>query len=1083
MCATCGRENPDGFRHCGFCGAALTAAPVERRKLATLVFCDLSGSTALGERTDPESVRALMRAYFDEMRAALERHGGTVEKFIGDAVVAAFGVPEAHEDDALRACRAALEMQARVERRFGGRIAIRIGVNTGEVVAGDTAMASTFVTGDAVNVAARLEQAAAPGEVLLGETTVRLLRDAIQVAPTQPLQAKGKSEPLAAYRLVAVSDVGPVPRRVGTPFAGREQQLRLLEDEFAEVAGSRQCRLVTLIGEAGVGKSRLASELARRVDARLVRGTCLSYGEGVTYWAIAQVVRELAGIRDEHSRDEALAHLEAHVARQANARDVATMIAQLLGLAEGAATPAETAWAIRSFLEAGAGERPLLVVVDDIHWADSALLDLVEALPAAIGAAPILLVCLARPELLERRSGWRADLRLEPLDGSDVAELIESLAGETPVHMREQLARISAGNPLFVEELVAMVLEEDGDVDTLDLPTSLHALLGARLDRLEPGARDSLERGAVEGEVFHRGAVVELSEPDARAQVPGQLAELARRDFVRIAEASFAGESAFRFKHVLVRDTAYRATSKSLRATLHEQFAVWLERAAGARTMEHEAILGHHLERSYRYRVELGVLDEDTRALGDRAALRFASAGHRAHASGEARAAATLFARAAELSSAPLDRAGYTLRQAGALREALAFTEAEDVLERVRAEAAAAGWDGVEAGAEVELAMLNMHTSAGETASLLRAAGSRALAVFEKLDDDHGVALALLLLARERWQALRLSEMEELLDRALRAAERAGDQRLVVEVLKGLAQAAVFGPRPAEEAVARGELLLARAREIGPMAAATIAMLLGVTEATLGNRDRARALGAESRAVMEEVAPGWMVAGAELYAGLASLTVGDPEHAEAQLRDAGELLAHHGERAVASTVAALRARALLELGRHDEAEREARLALAWADAGDVVSQAYARGALGRLLAARGALDEGAENARQAVQLSAASDFLNQRGDALFDLALVLEAAGEHAAARTAATDAMGFYREKGNVVQLTRLAASPIMTAHPVKGDTMSENEPDRPAPDDPATGQPGEADILFPETEDPADILHPEQDDSDSDD
>jgi class 3 adenylate cyclase len=1035
VCAACGSESPEGFRHCGFCGAPLTAPPVERRKLATLVFCDLSGSTALGERADPESVRALMGAYFDEMRAALERHGGTVEKFIGDAVVAAFGVPEAHEDDALRACRAALEMQAAIERRFGGRIAIRVGVNTGEVVAGDAATGNTFVTGDAVNVAARLEQAASPGEVLVGEPTVRLLRDAIHVEPAPPVHAKGKSEPLTAYRLLGVSEFGPVPRRIGTPFAGRAEQLRLLEDEFAAVTGRRECRVVTVVGEAGVGKSRLVSEFVRRVDARLVRGVCLSYGEGVTYWAIAQVMRELAGIGDEHSREEALGLLEAHVGRQTNRRAIAAIIGQLLGLVDGAATPPETAWAIRSFLEAGAVDRPLLVVVDDIHWADPPLLELLGALPAAIRSTPVLLVCLARPELLERRSDWHVDVRLEPLAGDEVTALIESIAGATPVPMREQLARIAAGNPLFVEELVAMVLEERGELDALELPTSLHALLGARLDRLEPAARDSLERGAVEGEMFHSGAVVQLSVPQARPHVHAQLAELARRDFVRVAEPSFADESAFRFKHVLVRDAAYRATAKSLRAALHEQFAEWLERMAGGRTVEYDAILGHHLEQSYRYRAELEALDDDTRALGDRAARRFAGAGHRAHAGGEAHAAAALFARAAELSSEPLDRAGYRLRQAGALREGLAFAEAEDVLTHVRAEASAAGWLGIEAGAEIELAMLSLYTATGDTAARLRAAGTRALAVFEGLQDDRGIALALLLLARERWLTLRLSEMEALLDRALPAAERAGDQRLVSEVLKGLAQAAVFGPRPSLEAVARGELLLARARDIGPMAAATIAMLLGVTEATLGNRGRARALGAESRAVMEEVAPGWMVAGAALYAGLASLTSGEAEHAEAELRDAGALLAQHGERAVASTVAALRARALIDLDRLAEAESESRLALEWADAGDVFSQAYARGALARVLAARGAVAEGVENARRAVELSAASDFLNQRGDALFDLALVLDIAGDRAAARSAATDAAGFYRAKGNVVQLTRLAASPIMAAHPVKGE------------------------------------------------
>jgi class 3 adenylate cyclase len=1083
-CAACGRESPDGFRHCGFCGAALVAPGAERRKLATLVFCDLTGSTALGERVDAESILSLMRVYFEEMRGALERHGGTVEKFIGDAVVAAFGVPEAHEDDALRACRAALEMQARVdvlneqfERRLGGRVAVRIGVNTGEVVAG--AAATELVTGDAVNVAARLEQAAAPGDVLLGEATVRLLHDAIQVEPVESLLAKGKSEPVPAFRLLGARGFGPAPRRTGTPFSGRDEQLQLLEAAFHDVADRRACRLVTVVGEAGVGKSRLASELVQRVDARVVRGTCLSYGEGIANWAIARVMRELAGIGDEHSREEAVALLEAHVPDR---RAAAATIAQLLGLDEGVATPAETAWAIRSFLEAGARDGPLLVVVDDVHWAEPQLLELLEALPAAIGSAPVLLVCLGRGELIERHPDWRADVLLEPLAGDEVAALVESLAGETPPAVRDQLTRISAGNPLFAEELVAMLLEAGGDVDTLELPTSLQALLGARLDQLEPEARDSLERGAIEGELFHRGAVVELSAPEARPSVPNQLAALVRRDFVRSAEAGFAGESAFRFKHVLVRDAAYRTTAKALRAELHERFADWLERIAGERTVEHEVILGHHLEQSYRLRVELGLLDEEARTVGDRAALLFAAAGHRAHARGDARSAAVLFGRAAELSSSPLDRAGSALRQAGALREALAFAEAEELLTRVRSEAAAAGWYGVEAGADVELAMLSMYAAA-YSAAQLRTTGEHALAVFETLGDDRGMARALLLLARERWLATRLSEMEQLLDRALPAAERAGDERLVAEVLQGLAQAAVFGPRPAEEAVARGEVLLARAREIGPTAAATIAMLLGVMEATRGNRDQARKLGAESRRVMEEVSPGWMVAGAELYAGLASLTLGEAEQAETELCEAAELLAQHGERGVASTVAALRSRALLELDRHTEAEQQARLALEWSDPGDVVSQAYARGALARLLAARGAMGEAAAEARKAVDLSAASDFLNQHGDALLDLALVLEAAGDADAASSAAAAARDFYRAKGNAVaaalaeaQLTKLGRSPIMVAHPVKGDAMSENDPDRPAPDAPDEEAAPGADFLWPEKEEESD----EQDDGD---
>ena len=609
------------------------------------------------------------------------------------------------------------------------------------------------------------------------------------------------------------------------------------------------------------------------------------------------------------------------------------------------------------------------------------------------------------------------------------------------------------------------------------MPTSLHALLGARLDRLEPDSRDALERAAVEGEVFHRGSVVELTAPSGRERVPDALADLVRREFVRPATSGFTGEAAFRFKHVLVRDAAYRGTAKTLRADLHEQFADWLQRMAGERAAEHEAIVGYHLGQSYRFRNELGLDEDATRVIGARAARLLASAGKRAHARGDARAAASLFARAAEVAPEARERAAHALRQGNALREAAAFSDAEELLTRVRTEAATAGWATLQAGADVELATIAIHTKP-RSAVRLRAVTERALATFEAAGDDRGMALALLLMARERWIALRLSEMEEILDSALPVAERAADDRLVAEVLKGLAQAAVFGPRPAAGAVVRGELLLARAREIGPVAAATIAMLLGVIEATAGNRERARELGTASKAVMEEVAPGWMVAGAQMYAGLALLTSGEPYAAETELRQAVDLMARHGERAVASTAVALRARALLELGRADEAERDARVALEWADPGDVVSQAYARGTLARLLAARGESAEAVRNARQAVALSAASDFLTQRGDALFDLGITLDAKGDAPAAREAMLEALNFYRAKGNVVAEARLTSgwmSPIIGAHPVEGDTMSEHDPDRPAPDSPAEDEqaPG-ADFLFPETE------KAEKDDSD---
>src|SRR4051794_29666841 len=435
VCSMCGAANPEGARFCNGCGTPLGAPALERRKLATLLFCDMSGSTAMGERVDAESVRSLMLSYFHEMRAALERHGGTVEKFVGDAVLAVFGVPTAHEDDALRACRAAVEMQARLaslneefEHRFGTRIALRIGLCTGEVVAGDASGRETFVTGDPVNVAARLEQAAGPGEVLIGEPTLALVRAAVRAEAIEPLSARGKSDPVPAYRLLGVEDFAPVPRRVHTRFTGRGTQLDLLERAFRGVAAGAS-RGFTIVGEPGVGKSRLVEEFVSQVGtrARMVRGSCLSYGDGITYWAVAQVVRELARVLDEHSPAQAQALIEAHVARLPNRKAVAANIAQLLGLSDTTATGEETAAAIGDFLAAGAGDRPLVVLVDDIQWAEPTLLQLLAGLPAAIGGAPVLLLFLARPELLEHRPEWPVALQLEPFDGREVEELLGGL--------------------------------------------------------------------------------------------------------------------------------------------------------------------------------------------------------------------------------------------------------------------------------------------------------------------------------------------------------------------------------------------------------------------------------------------------------------------------------------------------------------------------------------------------------------------------------------------------------------------------------------------------------------------------------
>jgi class 3 adenylate cyclase/tetratricopeptide (TPR) repeat protein len=1037
-CSSCGGENPDGFRHCGHCGALLVSDAEHRRRLATLLFCDLSGSTALGEQIDPEAARGLMLSYFAEMRAILEHHGGTVEKFVGDAVLAVFGVPETHEDDALRACRAALEMRERLaglndrfEESYGTRVALRIGINSGEVVAGDPASRETFVTGDPVNVAARLEQAAGPNGILLGESTLQLVRGAVEVEAIEPLAAKGKAEPLAAYRLVSVPVAEMSAGRRETPFTGRERQLEALEREFAGVLERSGCRLVTVLGEPGVGKSRLAAELAGRIGERatVVHGGCLSYGVGITYWPVAAAIRALLGEAGGGSETEVLAALETRLAHVPDGALVAAKIALLLGAAEGTATAAETAWAIRRYLTAEAERRPLALFVDDVHWAEDVLLGILAELPATV-PAPLFVVCLSRPELIEGRPEWPAELRLDPLEPEAVHTLIEGLIGDAPVAVRERLAAASGGNPLFLEELVGVLVSGgvlrrgengsvvEGDLENVELPPTLHALLAARLDTLAPSVRAVLERGAVEGEVFHRAAVAELSSPELRESVPAALTALVAADFVR--PVAPAGAGAFSFKHILVRDATYAGISKMRRAELHRLFAGWLERLLKGHTRGFEEVLGYHLEQSYVNRVSLGPPDEDARAVADRAADWLDTGGRRAQARGDSAASAGLFTRAHALATRPERRAAIALRQGVAAREAISVTTSREILAGVLDGARAGGWPALEAAAEVELGLLSVTASTGSSDEL-RSAGERALATFDALRDEPGRAAALALLAWERWRLLRCGEAEKLFEQALAPAESAGDERLVGLLLRGLARAAVFGPRPARSALERCEGLLERARAIGPMTAASIAMMRTVPEAQLGDLAAARAHGEEARAAMQEFPTNAWITFMP-YIAMVALLADDPALAVRELEGVVEQLGEAGEHAYASTNAALRARAHVELGELEEAEGMAQHALELAEQEDAVSQAYAHAALGRALAADGRPEEALREGLLAVSSVEAADVPDIRADVYFDLARVHAVSGAGDRAEEAARAAQELYRAKGNEVGLRRIS-------------------------------------------------------------
>ena len=511
----------------------------------------------------------------------------------------------------------------------------------------DSATDQRLATGDAVNVAARLEQAAAPGEVLLGTDTYNVVGEHVVAEAVAPVEAKGKSEPLAAWRLVAVRpDVPAFARPIRTPFVGRSQELAVLGEAFEKAVRARTCELATILGTPGIGKSRLVRELVGSLEtrARILVGRCVAYGDGISYFPLGEVVRELAGEDPEPE----LARLLSEVERG----DVAARL--ISGAVSGdspAGSPEETAWAFRRLFETIASVRPLVLVVDDIHWAEPTMLDLLEYVVGASSTAPILIVCLTRPDLLETRPSWTAQqhaglVALEPLDDDAAQSLVDELLHEhdLPARLRERVLVSAEGNPLFVEQVLAMVAD-DPEAGEEAVPATLTALLAARIDRLEPGERTVLQRASVEGRLFHRGSVADLVPADEASGLGSILLALARKEFIRPDRSLFAGDDGFRFNHVLIRDVAYSSVSKELRAELHARLASWLEGHADEFGSADE-IIGYHLEQAYEYRVELGRMD----AAAEEEARR---GGGCSHVPGVERSIASRPARPSRSSSAP----------------------------------------------------------------------------------------------------------------------------------------------------------------------------------------------------------------------------------------------------------------------------------------------------------------------------------------------------------------------------------------------------------------------------------------------
>jgi class 3 adenylate cyclase len=648
----------------------------ETRKTVTIVFADLSATTLDGIPFAPDAARPAVAQAFDAARQALTRHGGTVEKFIGDAIMAVFGLPVRHEDDAQRAVRAALDLRTGLAalaaplEADGIRMAVAIGVNSGEVVAGDASAGQRLVTGDAVNTAARLEQAAGPGVILLGATTRALVGDLAEVDEVAPLTLKGKAEPVRAFRLLGMGAGAPADSPRGA-MVGREQELRWLLEAFETAVAEHSSQMVTLVGDAGVGKSRLTQEfLATVVDrARLVRGRCLPYGDGITYWPIIEVMSAAARIKEADTPAVARRKLR----RSLGDEEVADRIAAAIGLLEAPFQVAELAWGIRRGFEILAAERPLVVVFDDIHWAEATFLELIDRLTATIESASVTLLCTARRELLTKEPTWaeghgQRRIDLAPLDDADAATVIDNLLGSAGLSMpvRARVVAAAEGNPLFVEQLVSMLVdsgvlrlvdgrwEATGSIDAMAIPPTIHALLAARLDQLPETERAVIDPAAVIGLVFEQAAVEAIADDDVGASVPAGLTALEARQLVR-RQGVDGADAAYRFGHLMIRDATYAGLLKRTRAELHQRFVAWIDETYRAhdRAMEVEEITGYHLEQAHRYLAELGPLDAEGHALGLDASVRLASAGERAFARGDMPATANLLRRAAAVAAWP----------------------------------------------------------------------------------------------------------------------------------------------------------------------------------------------------------------------------------------------------------------------------------------------------------------------------------------------------------------------------------------------------------------------------------------------
>jgi tetratricopeptide (TPR) repeat protein len=926
--------------------------------------------------------------------------------------------------------------------RWGVELSARIGVNTGEVVAGDPTTGQRLVTGDAVNVAARLESAANTGEILIGDPTYRLVRDAVLVESVEPLELKGKSELTTAWRVLGVvTGAVPVSRRLDSPLVGRERELALLRQTLDRAVVDKTCQLVTVLGAAGVGKSRLAAEILRAADevATVLVGRCLPYGERITFWPVVEIVKRAAGVGAALPDDEVRKRLLAVLADDPEAETIAERLTGLLGAAIAPTSTDEIAWAVRRLLEALGQKRPVVVLFDDIHWAERTFLDLVEHLADWSRDSSLLLICLARPDLLEDRPEWAggklnaSSLLLEPLDDAASEALIENLLGRIEDAVKERIVEAAEGNPLFVEELLAMLVDEGAvsrvegvwtaamDLSELSVPPTIQALLDSRIDRLDPRRRAVLERAAVAGRVFSLAALRVLSPPEERALVDDTLTDLIRTELIRPHQAEFGAANTYRFRHSLIRDAAYGQLSKASRAELHERFAGWLEGSGEPQGAEQQEIIGYHLEQAHRYRAELGGDAREADALARRGAERLATAGRTALARGDSAAAIGLLTRASILlRDDDRTRLPVSLDLGTALWWNRDYERAVGVLDRTRELAAALGQASVESRAVVQRGRAAVY--AEQEGAVVRAvADSRAaLEVFRDAGDETGLAWAYHVLAIAETRACHFGPAAEFLDEALTHVTRTVDLREAEGIMTHLQYALLFGPTPVSHAISRCESMTAGlTRTPSRRFEAARGGIQAYLEAMRGRFDVARELCDRSKRLFLDLGLVGLLSATHWYAGSIELLAGDPERAEEEVRAA---LAHDDPERLHIQFperSALLGEAVLARGNVSEAIRHTETSERFAAPDDVYTQVGWRRVRAQAVALDGRLAEAAALAAEAVRLAETTDSLDLQGDAWLSRAHVARL-GADGDPEEAAMRAAALYERKENLAALER---------------------------------------------------------------